>query len=84
MPPAGRRYQHCFTALLENIADVLKDQDELKGAAARLKRDINQRLEAMLERVDTALEIQVNMPDLASTVAARKRVPARVLRDLFW
>ena len=27
-----------LTALLENIADVLKDQDELKGAAARLKQ----------------------------------------------
>lgn len=27
-----------LTALLENIADVLKDQDELKGAATRLKQ----------------------------------------------
>jgi len=27
-----------LTALLENIADVLKDQDELKGAASRLKQ----------------------------------------------
>ncbi len=27
-----------LTALLENIADVLKDQEELKGAATRLKR----------------------------------------------
>ena len=38
MQQAGDMLQLVLTALLENIADVLKDQDVLKEAASRLKQ----------------------------------------------